>query len=156
MACTEWALMTVRIAGAPVLLTSRRPPEAAAGRGTVLMSHGFGSDKRKLEDLAGMLADAGFLAVRVDIVGHGERRLPDWDQVFSHERWTQAEDATEAAFLTLLRATAAEVPAIVDDLTARGWVHEGRLGITGRSMGGESGESTTHPGPRHPAAGSRD
>jgi uncharacterized protein len=129
--------VTTHIAGAPALLTSRLAPEVAARRGTVLVYHGFGGDKRGLDDLAGALADAGFLAVSVDIVGHGERRLPDWDEVFSEQRWADAEDATEAEFLTLLRATAAEVPAIVDELIASGWAHEGRLGITGRSMGGE-------------------
>lgn len=129
--------MTIRIAGVPALVTSRWLPEVAARRGTVLVYHGFGGDKLKLLDLAGALADAGFLAVSVDIVGHGERRLPDWDEVFSEQRWTDAEEATEAEFLTLLTATAAEVPAVVDELIAVGWAHEGRLGITGRSMGGE-------------------
>jgi uncharacterized protein len=129
--------VTTHIAGAPALLTSRRAPEAAAQRGTVLVYHGFGGDKSKLEDLAGALADAGFLAIRVDIIGHGERRLPDWDEVFSEQRWAEAEAATEAEFLTLLTATAAEVPAIVDELIGVGWAYEGRLGITGRSMGGE-------------------
>src|SRR5690349_18670354 len=129
--------VTVRIAGVPALVTSRLPPEVAARRGTVLVYHGFGGDKRSLLDLAGALADAGFLAVSMDIVGHGERRLPDWDEVFSEQRWAEAEEATEAEFLTLLTATAAEVPAVVDELIAAGWAHEDRLGITGRSMGGE-------------------
>jgi dienelactone hydrolase len=129
--------VTIRIAGAPALLTSRQLPEVAARRGTVLVYHGFGGDKLKLGHLAGTLADAGFLVVSIDIVGHGDRRLPDWDEVFSEERWAQAEDATEAEFLTLLRATAAEVPAVIDELVTLGWAHEGRLGITGRSMGGE-------------------
>lgn len=129
--------MTTHIAGAPAILTSRAAPDVAARRGTVLVYHGFGGDKTGLADLAGMLADAGFLAVCVDNVGHGDRRRPDWDEVFSDRRWSEAEDETEAEFLTLLRATAAEVPAIVDALVDNGWVTEGRLGITGRSMGGE-------------------
>jgi dienelactone hydrolase len=129
--------VTTHVAGAPALLTSRHAPEVAARRGTVLIYHGFGGDKRAIGDLADALADAGFLAVRVDNVGHGERRRPDWDEVFSDRRWAEAEDATEAEFLRLLRATAAEVPAIVDELVALGWAHEDRLGITGRSMGGE-------------------
>jgi dienelactone hydrolase len=129
--------VTIYIAGAPALLTSRQAPEVAARRGTVLVYHGFGGDKSNLADIAGALADAGFLAVNVDIVGHGDRRLPDWDEVFSERRWAEAEQATEAEFLTLLSATAAEVTAIVDELITVGWAYEGRLGITGRSMGGE-------------------
>jgi uncharacterized protein len=144
--------VTTTLAGAPALLTSRRAPEVAARRGTVLVYHGFGGDKSGLDVLAGALADAGFLAVSVDIVGHGDRRLPDWDQVFSQQRWDEAEDATEAEFLTLLSATAAEVPAIVDELVASGRVHEGRLGITGRSMGGEISYASVLAEPRIRAA----
>src|SRR5690348_17150308 len=59
--------VTTRVAGAPAILTSRQAPETAARRGTVLVYHGFGGDKLALEDLAAALADAGFLAVRVDI-----------------------------------------------------------------------------------------
>jgi uncharacterized protein len=144
--------VTTHIAGAPALLASRQAPEVAARRGTVLVYHGFGGDKLGLEDLAGALADSGFLAVSVDIVGHGDRRRPDWDEVFSEKRWAEAEDATEAEFLTLLRATAAEVPAIVDELIALGWAHEGRLGITGRSMGGEISYAAVLAEPRIRAA----
>ncbi|GAA5178962.1 hypothetical protein GCM10023322_07440 [Rugosimonospora acidiphila] len=129
--------MTIDVAGAPAVLTSRHATEVAARRGTVLVYHGFGGDKLGLEHLAGALADAGFLAISVDIVGHGDRRLPDWDEVFSDKRWAEDEHATEARYLALLTATAAEVPVIVDELVALGWAHEGRLGITGRSMGGE-------------------
>jgi hypothetical protein len=144
--------VTTSIAGAPVLLTSSRAPEIAARRGAVLVYHGFGGDKSRLEDLAGALAGAGFLAVRVDAVGHGDRRLPQWDRVFSEQRWAEAEDETEAEFLTLLTATAAEVPAIVDELVARGWAHEGRLGITGRSLGGEISYAAVLAEPRIRAA----
>jgi uncharacterized protein len=128
---------TITIAGAPAFLTSHQGPEAAARCGTVLVYHGFGGDKLNLAPLCEVLADTGFLAVGIDIVGHGERRLPAWDEVFSDERWAEHEDETEAEFQKLQMATAAEVPRVVDELVARGWLHEGRLGITGRSMGGE-------------------
>ena len=152
MHVAQWTLVTIEIAGAPVLLTSRQAPEVAARRGTVLVYHGFGGDKLSLGPLASALADAGFLAVSVDIVGHGVRRLPDWDEVFSDERWDEEEEATEAEFLMLLKATAAEVPAIVDELLARRWAHEGRLGITGRSMGGEISYAAVLNEPRIQAA----
>jgi alpha-beta hydrolase superfamily lysophospholipase len=94
----QWAVVTIHIGGAPALLTSQQPPKIAARRGTVLVYHGFGGDKLDLEDLAGTLAAAGFLVVSIDIVGHGDRRLPNWDEVFSDERWAEAEDTTEAEF----------------------------------------------------------
>jgi hypothetical protein len=40
--------MTLTLAGAPALLTSREAPEVAARRGTVLVYHGFGGDKAKI------------------------------------------------------------------------------------------------------------
>jgi uncharacterized protein len=131
--------VTIAIAGAPAILTSRDTPEQAARRGTVLVYHGFGGSKEAPRPLAlaGAVADAGYLAVSIDAVGHGERRYPDWDVRFSDERWNEQEEATETDFLTVRRETAAEIPAIVDDLVARGWVFPDRLGITGGSLGGE-------------------
>ena len=133
----DCASVIVDIAGAPAILTSRQTPETAAQHGTVLVYHGFGGDKATIAPLADTIADAGFLAISIDIVGHGDRRLPDWDTVFSDRRWAEEEDATEGDFQQLQLATAEEIPAIVDELTARDWLRDGRLGITGRSMGGE-------------------
>src|SRR5271156_3553618 len=67
----------VRVAGVPALLWCREAPEVAARRGTVLFYHGFGGTKEKLGAYLSALAEAGFLAVSLDAVGHGERRYPD-------------------------------------------------------------------------------
>ncbi len=41
-----------------------------------------------------------------------------------------------AVSLKLIDDTAAEVPSVLDDLAARGWARPGRVGICGRSLGG--------------------
>jgi uncharacterized protein len=124
------------VAGAPASLSYLDAPELAAQHGTVLLYHGFGGTRERVGYYAAALAAAGFLAVSVDAVGHGERRLPDFDVVFSDERWDREFEATEADFLRLIDDTAAEVPSIIDDLTARDLAGPGGIGIGGRSLGG--------------------
>jgi pimeloyl-ACP methyl ester carboxylesterase len=83
------------------------------------------------------LAEAGFLVVGVDGIGHGERRYSDF-----HERFPPITPDLignvhlEAAFLSTIRATAQEVPLILDALIERGWAYAERIGIAGHSFGG--------------------
>jgi uncharacterized protein len=83
-----------------------------------------------------LTAEAGFLGVSLDAAGHGDRRRADFDVIFDPERWDADFEATETDFLKLIDDTAAEVPVIIDDLLARGWARPDRLGICGRSLGG--------------------
>jgi dienelactone hydrolase len=124
------------IAGVPALVRFRGSPEAAAERGTVLYYHGFGGDKGRCEPYLTALAEAGFLAVSLDAVGHGDRRLDDFDVIFDPGRWDTDFEATETDFLDLIDQSAAEVPSVVNDLLARGWARPDRVGICGRSLGG--------------------
>lgn len=125
-----------RVAGVPALLRYRESPEAAAGRGTVLLYHGFGGTKERYGAYPAALAEGGFLAVSLDAVGHGERRYPDFDVIFDDQRWDAHFEETETDFLRVIDETAAEVPAIIDDLLARGWARADRIGVAGRSLGG--------------------
>ena len=129
-------LATANVAGVPALLRYRGSPEVAAGRGTVLFYHGFGGTKERPDAYLTALAEAGFLAVSLDAVGHGERRLADFDLIFNEERWDADFEATETDFLKLIDDTAAEVPSIIDDLLSRDWAREDGVGISGRSLGG--------------------
>jgi alpha-beta hydrolase superfamily lysophospholipase len=124
------------IGGVPALVRSGGSPELAAERGTVLYYHGFSGDKERCEPYLTALAEAGFLAVSLDAAGHGERRLADFDVIFNDERWDADFEATETDFLKLIDDTAAEVPAVLDDLVARGWARPDRMGVCGRSLGG--------------------
>jgi hypothetical protein len=127
------------IASVPALLTFPDSREVCAEQGTVLFYHGFGGNKEneKIEAHAASLAQAGFLVISLDAIGHGQRRYAHFTEVFNDERWTREPEATEADYLTIVRQTAAEVPMIVDELLSCGWVRPERLGIGGISMGGE-------------------
>jgi len=56
--------------------------------------------------------------------------------IFDSGRWDADFEATETDFLELIDDTAAEVPSVVDDLLNRGWARPDRVGICGRSLGG--------------------
>lgn len=124
------------LAGVPALVRSAGSAEAAAERGTVLYYHGFSGDKERCEPYLTALAEAGFLAVSLDAAGHGDRRLADFETIFNDERWDADFEATETDFLQLIDDTAAEVPSVLDDLAGRGWARPDRMGIGGRSLGG--------------------
>jgi alpha-beta hydrolase superfamily lysophospholipase len=125
------------LAGAPVLVLFHGILEERAARGTILFYHGFGESKDTSISVLQRLAKAGFLAVGVDGIGHGERRYPDF-----HERFPPITPHLignvdlEAAFLSTVRATTQEVPFILDALIERGWAHPGHIGIAGHSFGG--------------------
>ncbi len=133
---TPPATEAASVAGAPATFSYRDAPEVAADHGTVLLYHGFGGSRDRVGYYAQAVAEAGFLAVSVDAVGHGERRLPGFDVIFSDERWDREFEATESDFLQLIDDTAAEVPSIIDDLATRGLARDGQVGIGGRSLGG--------------------
>jgi dienelactone hydrolase len=126
----------VAIAGVPALLGYRMSPELAMEHGTVLLYHGFSGTKERMESYITAVAEAGFLTVSLDAVGHGERRYPDFDMIFNDQRWDAQFDQTETDFLQLIDDTVAEVPSIIDDLLARGWARADRVGVGGRSLGG--------------------
>jgi len=125
------------LASAPSLVLFRGIAEERARLGTILFYHGFGKSKDDYVPVLQRLAEAGFLVVGVDGIGHGERRYPDF-----HERFPPIAPhlignvQLEAAFLSTVRATAQEVPWILDALIERGWAHAERIGMTGHSFGG--------------------
>ena len=125
------ALRLVTLAGAPALLAHRGDLDQAVPAGTVLFYPGLGGSAAHSSAELTALAGAGLLAVGVDSVGHGRRRLPDFDARFS-----PAGHRIEEEFLLLVRATVDEVPAVVDDLCARGLARPSGIGVAGWSMGG--------------------
>ena len=125
------------LASAPALAMFRNSPEEQARQGTILFYHGFGQSKNSYASVLQQIADAGFLAIGIDGIGHGERRYPDFDQRFPpFEPHLIGNLQLEAAFLSVVRATASEVPLIIDALIARNWAHPERIGIAGHSFGG--------------------
>jgi dienelactone hydrolase len=117
---------------APARLVWTGDDAARAGhRGALLFVHGFGVDIdiQTLELHA--VARAGYLAVGLDAIGHGARRWPDFQERFGT---TSREHAQ--TFYSLVRDTAAEVPAVIDALLAEGLAAGERVGMGGISMGG--------------------
>jgi uncharacterized protein len=118
----------LRIGEVPALAHVDGAPEAAARRGTVLVYHPLGAGKDLHTDDLRQLAAAGFLAIGVDAIAHGERRIPDAYARFRADPF--------GALLHVVAATAAEVPGLLDALVARRWAVPGRIGIAGISLGG--------------------
>jgi dienelactone hydrolase len=134
-----------RLGAAPALIA--RPSSARLPLPTVLWFHGFTAGKATHRPELATLAEAGFLAVGLDAAGHGERRLPDFE-----ERFSGTKDETDREFYALVAATVAEVPGIVDLLCGDGLADEARIGAAGVSMGGMITYGATATDPRIQAA----
>ena len=117
-----------RLGPAPALLV--RQENLPLPLPTVLVFHGLSADKEVQQKELVTLAEAGFLAVGIDAAGHGERRLPDFEERFAG---TRAE--IEPLLFALVTETVAEVPAILDALAETGLADPERFGIFGISMG---------------------
>lgn len=125
------------LASAPALAMFCNIPEESAKRGTILFYHGFGQSKDAYVQVLERFAEAGFLAIGIDGVGHGERLYPDFAARFPPiEPPLAGSLQLEAAFLSVVRATVLEIPFIINALIERGWAHPGQIGIAGHSFGG--------------------
>jgi dienelactone hydrolase len=119
------------LAGTPVLTVHRGSRQEALGRGGVLFFHGLNGSKEVHERELILFAEHGLFAVGVDAVGHGERRYPDFG-----ERFALGNPRLEEEFLSVVQATAREVPALLDALITQHGADPTRLGIGGASLGG--------------------
>jgi len=135
----------VQLAEAPALLVHGGDKLAAVRNGTILFHHGLGSKKEDNLIELRSLAARGFLAIGIDIVGHGERRYEDF------ESRMMADDA-HAEVIEAVDATAREVPRIVDELIAAYDVNPARLGHCGISLGAIIGYGALLTEPRIRAA----
>jgi dienelactone hydrolase len=114
---------------APVAFVYEGSLDRAARRGSILFYHGLGVSKEAHLEEMGRLAGAGFLAIGVDNVGHGQRRYPDYERRFAPERASRS-------FWEAVDASAREAPRIIDRLAGQGLCRVDRLGVSGISMGG--------------------
>jgi dienelactone hydrolase len=121
-------MQRLRLGDVPALVASSGAPEAAAARGTVLVYHPLGKDKDVHAGDLARLAASGFLAIGIDAIAHGDRRVANGMARFLADPL--------GALRRVVAATAAEVPDLLDLLLARGWARPGRIGIAGVSLGG--------------------
>jgi len=117
-----------RLGTAPALLARRE--DLPLPLPAVLVYHGLGADKEVQRKELVALAEAGLLAVGIDAAGHGERRLPDFE-----ERFAGPWEEVEPLFFSLVTETINEVPAVLDALAATGLAAADRLALFGISMG---------------------
>jgi hypothetical protein len=94
-------------------------------RAALLWYHGLGVSKETHQPELERFARAGILAVGVDAAGHGERRLPDFE-----ERFAPPREVIEPLLYQLVGDSVAEIPAIVDALGVS------RIALCGISFGG--------------------
>lgn len=123
-----------RIGEVPLLIVrpvDRWPPLQRPPLPTVLWFHGLGADKELHLPELQRFADAGMLALGVDAVGHGQRRLADFERQFA-----QPPESARRVFDSLVAQTVDELPALIDTLVERGLSDPERIGVAGVSMGG--------------------
>lgn len=122
---------TFQLRDVPLLMISRGTPTAAAAdRGTVLLLHGQGVHKEVNRPELTRFAEAGFLAIGVDVVAHGERRRPDYEQHFSDPQHKQQR------FVELISEASRELSRVIGELKDAGLAYDGGVGVFGISMGG--------------------
>lgn len=118
-----------RLGPAPALIA--RPASSSSPLPAVLWYHGLSVDKETHRTELERFARAGLLAVGIDAAGHGERRLPDFEERFAGPR-----EEIEPLLFELIGQSVREVPEILDALTGSGLAIPGRIGVAGISMGG--------------------
>lgn len=97
---------------------------------TLLWYHGLGVDKETHRAELERFAGAGILAIGIDAAGHGERRLPDFE-----ERFAPPREVIEPLLFQLVNESVDEVPRIIDELIARGLDSDGCVAVAGVSFG---------------------
>jgi hypothetical protein len=115
----------------PALLVYKGNLKAAVNQGTIICSHCLSSSKGEwLKDLE-LLAEAGFLLIAIDNVGHGDRLYADFE-----ERFSKSNTRKDSELIAVIKETSAEIPDIVEELLAENLALPGKTGIFGVSLGG--------------------
>ncbi len=117
-----------RLADIPVLIAT--PAYSAGPLPTVLWFHGFRADALAHAAELERCADAGFLAVGVDAVGHGGRRDPA-----IADRIAKSPGGALPVMLGLVDQSIAELPSLVSHLATAHGADVGRVSAVGISMG---------------------
>jgi uncharacterized protein len=116
------------LAGVPVLIAE--PAPSASLLPVVLWHHGFNADALAHAAELERCADAGFLAVGIDAVGHGARRDPTLGP-----RVAAAGRGGIHIMLDVAEATLAEQSALIDALADVFPIDHTRVSLVGISMG---------------------
>lgn len=121
-------LQVASLDGTPALVAL--PTQASYPLRTVIWFHGFRADALAHAGELQRLADAGFLAVGIDAVGHGARA----DGVID-ERVARSEHGALPVMLEVIERTLEELPSVIEELVAVYGADRTRVSIVGVSMG---------------------
>ncbi|MCX5773655.1 MAG: dienelactone hydrolase family protein [Fusobacteria bacterium] len=119
-----------RLCGAPVMIVYK-DLEVAKKKGCIFFYHGLTAKKEGNLKEFRELAQEGFLVIGVDVFYHGERKHPRYEEIFSEKNPEKRQFMLDAILLTI-----DELSFLIDELENRGWIKEGKIGVTGISMGG--------------------
>lgn len=123
--------INIRIGEIPALVLHNNTFEKAAANGTIIFYHGFASTKEAGNKELESLMNEGYLVVAVDNVGHGERRLPHFDDHFS-----DCDGNFNNTFTEAVSNTAREVSRVIDYVVLRLAPKAEKFAVSGISMGG--------------------
>lgn len=116
------------LAGIPCLLAVSH--DVPVPRPVVLWCHGFRADALAHAAELERVAAAGFLAIGIDAVDHGARRDPQLAA-----RVTASAEGARPVMLEVVRQTAQELPALIDELVQHHCADRERVSVVGISMG---------------------
>jgi uncharacterized protein len=116
------------ISGVPVLIGV--PPRSDGPLPVVLWHHGFTADSLAHAGELERCAEAGFLAIGVDAVGHGART--DHDR---GARIAASPDGALSVMMDIVDDTLSELPTLIDTLARDFAIDRSRVSIVGISMG---------------------
>lgn len=119
-----------QIGSIPAILYARNDLFNAKNRRAVIMYHGSSASKETHGKELSSLADAGFMAIGIDNAGHGERKYPNFEELFSHDNLDMIENMLKA-----VDETALELPTVVKFLSSKFGIPSKKIGILGISMG---------------------
>jgi uncharacterized protein len=100
-------------------------PENKKNCPTLLLYHGWSSNRQNQRFLGSILAASGFAVIAPDAPGHGQRGSIDFS----------SPDAVRTQFWEVVLASVAEAPVLLKGIQQWNIVDAGRIGIMGISMG---------------------
>ncbi|MFW5782117.1 MAG: alpha/beta hydrolase family protein [Candidatus Muiribacteriaceae bacterium] len=109
----------------------RGDTRTASKQGTIFLYHGVTSCKEEVLPELKLIAEAGYLAIGVDNVGHGERS----EDIFSKDVFDKSRPECVEAMTKAVEKTAVELRNIINGLHFLGITQGDKFGVIGISMG---------------------
>jgi uncharacterized protein len=99
----------------------------------ILFIHGFDTSKEKVLRYGIHFAVSGYFTVLIDLPDHGDRVVPDFDELYDLEK---NRNVSWFNRLILMKKSLDEIKIIIDHYSALLEIDNSRIGMSGISMGG--------------------